>query len=186
MALFLLGGTVLALTESFWYALPVLLIGIALTVGYILLGTIQSAAQKMQVMDFVGAEKRLGLTFFPKLLYKPNRAYYHLIKGTIAMNLKRTDEAEQYFIEADRLGLPSDNERAMIGLQLAGIYAQKNQWPAAQKHFQEVKKMKVTEPQIKEQIADFEKAFKQRGQMKHARTGQQMRGGGKRRRPRMR
>jgi len=185
MALFLIGGTVLAFTESFWYALPLLLIGIALTVGYFLLGTIQSAAKMMQTMDFMGAEKRLDLTWKPNWLYTANRAYYYLIKGTIAMNLKRPDEAEGHFLQAQSLGLPSDNEKAMIGLQLASIYAQKNKWPAAQKHYNEVKKLNVTEPEMKQQIAEFDKAFKQRGQMKHTRSGQ-MYGGGKRRRPKMR
>jgi hypothetical protein len=39
---------------------------------------------------------------------------------------------------------------------------------------------------LKEQILQFDRAFKQRGQAKHMRTGAAVRSGGKRRRPKMR
>ena len=185
IGLLLIGGTILSITISFWYALPLLLIGIALLVGYFLLGTIQSAAQMMQEHKFVEAEQRLGLTWKPNWLYSANRAYYYLIKGTIAMNLQRPDEAEDHFNRAQSIGLPSDNEKAMVSLQLAGIYAQKNNWKSAQNHFTAAKKLNITEPTIKEQMVEFEKGFKQRGQLKHARSGM-MSAGGKRRRPKMR
>jgi tetratricopeptide (TPR) repeat protein len=136
-------------------------------------------------MDFAGAEQRLNLTRWPKLLYVTNRAFYYIIKGSIAMNLKRTDEAEEWFEQAKDLKLPSDNERAMVLLQLANINATRNKWPQAQTYYQQMKKLSVTEPQIKEQIAQFDKAFKNRGQLRHAQTGG-VQFGGKRRRPRMR
>jgi len=69
MAVLLIGGTVLAFLFGFWYAFPLLLAGIALLVGYVMLGTVQSAAQIMNATDFEGAEKRLNLTLTPKLLY---------------------------------------------------------------------------------------------------------------------
>lgn len=104
----------------------------------------------------------------------------------MALNLKKNDEAEAYFHQAKNLKLPSDTERAMIYLQLANINAGKNKWKEAQIYFQQVKKMKVSDANLKEQIKQFEKAFNQRGQMKHLRTGAAMRAGGKRRRPKMR
>ena len=104
----LVGGTVLAFLFGFWYALPVLLIGIILLVGYVLLGTVQSAALLMQKTDFLGAEKRLNMTFKPGWLYSANRAYYYMIKGGIAMQFKRNDEAELLLTKAQETGLPSD------------------------------------------------------------------------------
>ncbi len=185
IALFLGGGILLAFLESFWYALPLILIGLALLVGYFLMGTIQSAAKLMQDFQFVEAEQRLALTWKPNWLIPANRSYYYLIKGTIAQNLKRTEEAEEHFITAEKIGLPSDNEKAMVALQLAGISAQKNKWKAAENHFKAAKKLNITEPQILEQMSEFEKGFRQRGQLKHARSGMRM-PGGKRRRPKMR
>ena len=189
IALCLIGGTALAFSVSFWYALPILLIGLGLLASYILLGTVQSSAMLMQKMDFAACEKRLGLTYKPEWLYKTNRAYFFLIKGSIAMNTHRTDEAQQWFDKALKLDLPSDNEKAMVRLQLANISANKGNWKAAQNYARELKGLKVTEEQLKEQIAQFDKAIKNRGQMKaarHGNRGQVMRPGGKRRRPKMR
>jgi len=141
-------------------------------------------------MDFEGAEKRLGLTLNPKWLYVTNRAFYYIIKGSMAMNLQKQTEAEGYFNQALALKLPSENERGMVLLQLANINASKGKWTAAKNYFREVKKMKITEGQLKTQVAEFEKALNQQGQMKSARMGsrrgQMMQPGGKRRRPKMR
>ncbi len=156
-----------------------------------MLGTIQSAAAMIQNMDFAGAEKRLGLTLSPKLLYVTNRAFFYIIKGSLAMNDKKQDEAEEYFNQALSLKLPTDNEKGMILLQLANINASKGKWNAAKNYFRDAKKLKISEGQIKEQLNMFEKALNNRGQQKAAmgmgKQGMQsMRPGGKRRRPKMR
>ncbi len=192
IALFLGGGVILAFTQGFWYALIILLIGIGLLASYFLLGTVQSAAEMVQNTDFEGAEKRLGLTFFPKLLYVSNRAFYYIMKGNIAFSKNDSATAEGYFNQALSLNLPTDTEKGMVLLQLAGINAQKNKWTAAQNYYREAKKLKITEPNLKAQLEEFGKAFKNRGQAKAAqgmgRRGQQMmqHGKSKRRRPKMR
>ncbi len=187
MALTLGGGILLAFIFGFWYSFPLILVGIILLVGYILLGTVQSSAMMMQNTDLLGAEKRLNLTFKPAWLYKANRAYYYMIKGGIAMQFKRNEEAEILLNKAQETGLPSDNERAMVFMQLANLAAVKNNLTGAQKLMRQAKQQKVTEPQIKEQINEFEKALKNQGAMKklrHRHRGAIMQPGGKRRRPR--
>ncbi len=193
IAIFLGGGIFLTFLDGYGlgYSWILLLIGILLLVSYIMLGTIQSAAQMVQNMDFVGAEKRLNLTLSPKLLYVTNRAFYYIIKGSLAMNVGEQKVAEDYFNNALNLKLPTDNERGMVLLQLANINATKGKWTAAKNYFRELKKMKITEGQLKDQVDQFEKAMNQQGQMKAARMqgnrgGQMMRPGGKRRRPKMR
>ncbi len=192
IAIFLGGGLILTFLSGYglMYSWPLLLIGLIFLASYIFLGTIQSAAQMVQTMDFVGAEKRLNLTLNPNWLYVTNRAFYYIIKGSMAMNLKNQAEAEGYFNQALALKLPSENERGMVLLQLANINATKGKWNAAKNYFRELKKMKITEGQLKTQVAEFEKAMNQQGQMKNARMGgrrgQVMQPGGKRRRPKMR
>ncbi len=189
IALFLVGGILLAIFQGFWYALPFLLIGIGLLASYIMLGTVQSAAQLVQEMKFEEAEARLNLTWKPEYLYKTNQAFYNILKGSLAMNKKDNNAAEEYFKKAEAIDLPTDDEKAMVQLQLANINAQKQKWNAAKVYFMNAKKLKVTQQQIKDQIAQFDLAFKQRGQMKNA-QGQgrrnMMQPGGKRRRPKMR
>lgn len=189
IAVFLGGGIVLSFIINFWYALPLILIGLTLLAGYLLLGTVQSAALLMQSMDFHKVERRLALTLSPKLLYSANRAYYYILKGTIAQQRNSLDEAEMWLKKAEALKLPTDNEKAMVQLQLANLAAAKDKWTQAKAIFHKVKDYKVTDANLKEQIKQFEKALGQQGQVKAARMmGKQgqmggFRPGGKRRRP---
>lgn len=173
------GGIFLAFLYGFWYAFPFLLIGIFFLLGYIFLGTVQSAAQFVQEMKFEEAEKRLGLTFNYKWLYKTNRAFFCMIKGTLAMQNKKNDEAEEWLERAQSIDLPSDNEKAMVLLQLANIHATKGKWNNAIIHFRNAKKLKVTEPQLKLQLKQFEKALTNRGQLKHQHSTRGGRSGGR-------
>lgn len=186
----LVGGTVLAIIFGFWYAFPLLLAGLVLLAGYFLLGTIQSAGTLLQTGDMEAAEKRLDLTLTPKMLYTTNKAFYYILKGNFAMNRKDMDEGEMWLKKAQAVDVPTDNERAMIELQLANINANRGKWKVAEGHFRKLKKMNITEPNLLAQIAEFEKVFAQRGQAKAAsrmgRQGHGMQMGGKRRRPKMR
>lgn len=193
IALFLSGGVALAVFVGFWYSFPVLLIGIILLVIYVLFGSVNSAAQNIQNGDFDGAEKKLNLTLKPSWLYVTQRAFYLIMKGSIAMNNKDSKTAEELFDKALHMNLPSDNERAMVLLQLANINAMKSKWSAAKNYFREIKKLKVTETMIKEQVDQFAKALENSGQAKAAQSMgkqgfQMMQAGGKskRRRPKMR
>ncbi|RMD74195.1 MAG: hypothetical protein D6818_03560 [Bacteroidetes bacterium] len=185
------GGIALSVIYGFWYGFPFWLVGLFLLVGYVALGTVQSAAQIMQTGDVDAAERRLKLTLTPKLLYVTNRAYYYMLKGTIAMQRKQIEEAEKWFRKARELELPTDNEKAMILLQLAGVAAQRHKWNQARIYLRDIKKLKVTEEELKRQIKEFEKALASSGQLKAAtRSGMAHKGGlrqpgGKRRRPRM-
>ena len=174
IGLFLIGGVVLAFAFGFWYAFPLILIGLGFLASYIFLGTVQSTAELVQQARFVEAENRLALTFKPNWLYKTNRAFYYLIQGTLAMNRKDNDKAEEWLKKAESIELPSDNEKAMVALQLANIQANKGNWTKAKAHFNKLRKLKVTESQLKEQIKLFEKALTNRGQAKHL---QGMKGG---------
>jgi hypothetical protein len=189
IAVCLIGGTILAFLFGFWYSFPFLLLGLLLLIGYILLGTVQSAAQLMEKSDFTGAEKRLNLVINPRWLYSANRAYFYMIKGGLAMQFKRNDEAEELLMKARDTGLPSENEKAMVFLQLSNLAVLKNNMQAAKLYLREAKQQKASEPQIKEQIVQFEKALKNQGAMTKVRQrhrGAVMQPGGKRRRPRSR
>jgi hypothetical protein len=190
MGLLLAIGVALAILFGFWYAFPLFLGFLILLVGYLLLGTVQSAALIMQGGDLVAAAKRLDLTLTPRLLYVTNRAYYFLLKGSIAMANKQTEAGEVWLRKAQTLKLPSDNERAMIELQFASIHLNKSRWKQAETHLRNIKQLKVTEPMLKEQVVQLEKALQQQGQVKAAnrmgmtRGGQMpLKPGGKRRRP---
>lgn len=195
IALFIPIAAVLNIYLGFWYAFPFYLALPILILGYIFLGTVQSASNLMQTGDYDGTEKRLNLVLKPDWLYTTNRAYFYLLKGSVLIAKKNIDEGEIYLKKAQSIDLPSDNEKAMIELQLANISASKGKWKIAEIHMRTIKQLKVTESTLKEQIKQFEKSLANQGQMKAAsRMGaigqQSMRvagtGKGKRRRPPMR
>ncbi len=189
IAIGIIGGAILWKVYGIWYSFPFILAGIIMLVSYLMLGTVQSASMLMQKMDYEGCQKRLDLTFSPKLLYVTNRAYYYLIKGSVEVQSGDKNNAEEWFNKAMALKLPTDNERAMILMQMINIQITKNQWTQANNSYRELKKLKITTDLFKEQMEMFDQAFKQQGRVKM--TGQMdqrmmFRPGGKRRMPRMR
>ncbi len=189
IALFLGGGILLSFSISFWYAFPLIIIGLIFLASYIFLGTIQSSAMMMQKSDFDACEKRLELTYKPNWLYVTNRAYYFLIKGSIAMQRNDSDDAEIWFNKAKSLKLPSDNEKAMILIQMINIHLTKNRYTQASNAYRELKKLHLTSDMFKDQIKMLDDVMKQQGRMKMSgQMDQRMmfRPGGKRKMPRMR
>lgn len=194
IAIGFIGGAILTTALGFWYAFPFWLLGIIMLASYVFLGTVQSSAMMVQEQDFDGAEKRLSLTKFPNLLYITNRAFYYMMKGSIAAGKNDNKGAEEHFNSALALKLPSDNEKAMVLMQLANIKGSKGNWKAATNYFKEAQKLNVTQSEIKQQLGMFERALTQnKAQMKTARSMgkdgmRMMRQGGssKRRRPKMR
>ena len=191
IALGLVGGIALWVTLGIWYGIWFVIVGLVLLVGYLILGTVSPAAKALQDTDFDKAERFLKLTLTPRLLYATNRAYYYMLKGSIALSRKDTEEGEMWLKKAEAVKIPTDNEGAMLQIQLANIAASKGRWKQAQIYYRKAKELKVTDTNIKEQLKQFEKVLSNRGQQKAAaRMGKQgnamMGRGGKRRRPKMR
>ncbi len=187
-------GAVLTYFFGFWYAFPLFLGALILLLGYIFLGTVQSTAQLLQEGELEKADQRLQLTFKPTWLYVTNRAYYYMLKGSIALARRDTVAGEEWLRKAQAVNVPTDNEKAMIDIQLANIAASKGKWKQAQNHYRELKKLNITEAGVIEQLVQLEKALANRGQAKAAmRMGAGGRGGGvmrqqgksKRKRPKM-
>jgi hypothetical protein len=191
IAVGLIGGIILTATIGFGYGWIFLLTGILFLVSYFMMGTIQTASEMVQAQDFVGAEERLKLTYFPNLLYSTNKAIYYMLKGSLAAQRKETAVAEGFFNKALSMKLNSDDEKAMILLQMAGIKAQQGNWNGAKAIMYQTRNLKVTQTMIKDQVKQFDQAIAQRGQVKVAQSmgmnvNQMGMGGGKRRRPKMR
>mgnify|MGYP002077650325 CR=1 FL=1 len=92
-------------------------------------------------------------------------------KSSLFLYDQGIDRCSTFLTQSKEIGLPTGNEKAMVALQLANFAALKNKWNQAQIYMKEIKDYKVTEPAIKEQIKQFEKAMQQRGQQKHMMGG---------------
>lgn len=192
IAVGIIGGIALWATFGFWYGFFFILAGLILLLGLIFLGTVGPAAQALQDADFDKAEQYLNLTPNPNWLYSTNKAYYYMLKGSIAIGRKDMTEGERYLKMAEAVEVPTDNERAMLQIQLAQIALSKGRVKEARIHFKKAKECKISEGPLKDQFRQLELAMNQSGQMKAAmRMGKQghgMMGGGKskRRRPKRR
>lgn len=190
IAVGIIGGIALSAGFGFWYGFPFILAGVLLLISYFLLGTIQSAGTMLQSEDFEGAKKRLDLTYFPALLYTTNRAYYYMLNGSISQMQGDHNGAEVHFKKAGEIEVPTDNEKAMLELQFANNAARKSNWNQVKAHMKTLKGLNVTMPEVKAQIAQFDKAMKQQGsakaQMRQGGGQNGYRPGGKRRRPKVR
>lgn len=188
----IIGGIALWAAYGFWYGFPFLLVGIIMLAGYLMLGTILSTNQLLSQQRLDEAEKRLKLTFFPKILLIGYKGVYYMTHGALAMQRRDLNTAETWIRKSLDAGLPSENERATALLQMVMIAASKNNIKQAQSYFAEVKKLNVTESMIKEQIREVEKQMKQASQAMNPSTMAMMGGkgfrpgGGKRRQPKMR
>jgi hypothetical protein len=85
--------------------------------------------------------------------------------------------------------LPSDNEKAMILIQMINIHLTKNRYTQATNAYRELKKLNLSSDMFKDQIKMLDDVMKQQGRMKM--TGQMdqrmmFKPGGKRKMPRMR
>jgi hypothetical protein len=167
-------------------------VGLILLLGLVFLGTVGPAAQALQTGDFDKAEQVLKLTPNPKWLYATNKAYYYMLKGSIALGRKDMVAGEQYLKMAEAVDVPTDNERAMLQIQLAQLALNKGRVQEARLHFKKAQACKITEGAIKDQFRQLEQVMNQTGQIKAAQrmgmqSGQAMTPGkSKRRRPKMR
>jgi hypothetical protein len=194
IALGLVGGILLSAAYGFWYGFPFILIAILLLAGYLMLGTIMSTNVLLGQMRFDEAEARLKMTFFPRILLVGYRGVFYMTQAAIHMQRKEWNTSEELLKKALNLGLPSDNERGAALLQLMMIGAQKGNRNLIPTQMAELKKLNITEPNLKAQIKDVEQQLKLAKQnpmnpstlaMMGGRNGFRQ-GSGKRPRPRMR
>jgi len=192
IAVGIIGGIALWVAFGFWYGFFLILVGLILLLGLVFLGTVGPAAQALQTGDFDKAEQVLKLTPNPKWLYATNKAYYYMLKGSIALGRKDMVAGEHYLKMAEAVDVPTDNERAMLQIQLAQLALNKGRIQEARLHFKKAQACKITEGAIKDQFRQLEQVMNQTGQIKAAQrmgmqSGQAMTPGkSKRRRPKMR
>ncbi|MGB0863310.1 MAG: hypothetical protein ACPG19_09040 [Saprospiraceae bacterium] len=145
---------------GFGWAFVFWLVFVVFVVGYFLLGTISAASERLNFGDLDGAERILGYTKFPKLLLKMNQAYFKLLQGMIAMQRKDSVKGEALLQEAYDIGLPTDNDRAMVLLNLAYSNHGKRKFQVAKGQLRQIKEMDITDITLLTKVAELEQALK--------------------------
>ncbi|MCT4666124.1 MAG: DUF2892 domain-containing protein [Flavobacteriales bacterium] len=95
---------------------------------------------QMQKNDLAKAEMHLNKIKAPHKLVKKQHAYYHFLKGNMLAQTN-LNGAEKHFKQAEKIGLKSGQDLAMVKLGLAGIAMSKRRKMEATKLLNEAKKL---------------------------------------------
>ncbi|MGB1294562.1 MAG: DUF2892 domain-containing protein [Flavobacteriales bacterium] len=128
-------------------ALPVFLIFFN---EYIILTLLQ-----MRKQDMAKGESYLNKITHPEKLVKKQHAYFYFLKGNIASQ-HNINVAEKHFKQAQKIGLSSNQDLAMVKLSLAGVAMHRRRKQEAQRLLTEAKKLDE-----KNMLTDQIKMFKQ-------------------------
>lgn len=194
----LIGAIALAFVGDNWgWFTLCLTLGLIAVVSHFLFGPLRLIQEAVEAGDMEAANKYLNMVQFPRLLIKPVRQGYFMIKSNLAMQNKDFNTAEGYLKESikskssiagqefegasylqlgmlamqkgDRKeakrnlrqalskGLPDDDSMAAALLQLASIEIQGRQLKQGKEYFKKAKKLKVQNPEIKEQLVQMGK-----------------------------
>ncbi len=157
----LIGGIGLSFVEGgLAWSWMLLVPGIILLFGYFFLGTLASTSKKIQEGDFEGAKAQLALTKKPEWLLSFNKGIYHFLKGSIAMQEKDWKNADVELKKALDSDMPSADYKAQIYLGLLGIASQRRNIKQAKEYLTDLKKLKVSDPNLLAVIQDTENQLK--------------------------
>lgn len=174
----LIAAVALTITSGLTWSWIFYLILIILITKYILIGTVNGAAMSLQSQQIDKAERLLSYTKFPQWLRFGYQGIFYFLKSIIAMQRKDFKASEEYTHKALAIGLPSDENEALAYINLAGIYANQRRIREAKDYVQRAKKLKVTEPMIKEQIKQIDDALHGRNQSMQKQKGRRGRSRG--------
>jgi len=127
---------VLAFTKDWeWFWTCIILAVIAIG-SHLFFGPMRLVQEAVQNNDMALAEKYLNTVYFPKLLFKPVRQGYYMLKSNIAMNNKDFSSAEAYMKESlkSKSDLVGAESEGMSYLQLGIIAMQNNKRAEARKN----------------------------------------------------
>lgn len=130
-----------------------------LLLTYFLFGNISAAFVNLRKGKLENAEKLIQQVFRPSWLIKGHRAYYHFIKGMIALQRKEMAEGEHHLKAALSTGLRTDTDKALTALNLAHITYVGGRKEEARQHLKKAKTFETNDLMIKENITKMEQAL---------------------------
>ncbi len=147
-AILYLGG------KTWEFMIPILGI-IMLIWGHFKHGTVYLAFRHLKKKNFQKAEQLLSKIKNPELLDKSQKGYFYMSMGFIELHKQNLDEGNQNLTKALEIGLRTENDQALVNLQLAGISYQKGNFQKAT-HFLEQAKSCQHKPLIAQEIQRLE------------------------------
>ncbi len=141
---------------SAWYLYAAAFI---LMITHFLFGNVLTAFSLLNKGQLAKAEEIIDDIKRPDFLLTGHRAYYHFVKGMIALQHKEYPEAEENLKQALDTGLRTSTDKALTGLNLAHMCFLQKRFPEARQYLDKVKTYESTDLMIKDKVKELERAL---------------------------
>ncbi|MEL6867973.1 MAG: hypothetical protein AAFP19_26345, partial [Bacteroidota bacterium] len=128
-------------------------------ITYLLFGNIWMAFKKLRLGKLEEAEDLVNQIKWPSWLSRQHRAYYHFIKGMIALQKKELPEGEKHLITAMDIGLRTPNDKALVALNLAHICYVGKRVEDSKNYLGQAKSFNSNDLMIRQNIEHLEKVL---------------------------
>ncbi len=159
--LFLFLGVVLHIEQGLKSAWYLYVAALLLLFTHFLFGNVWAAFGKLKKGQLDEAERLIDQIKRPQYLTKRHRAYYHFIKGMIALQRKELPQAEGQLKEALDIGLRTNNDHALTAINLAHICFLEKRNQEAIAYLSKARSFKSNDLLIKENIKKMEQVLQQ-------------------------
>lgn len=139
-----------------WYCYAA---SILLYVTFYLFGTVGPAFGKLRRGKIAEAERLINMIRKPEFLLRRHRAYYHFTKGMIAMQKQQLPAGELHLKSALDMGLRSENDKALVSLNLAHLYFVQNKKEDSRVFLEKAKTFESNDLLIREKIEELERVL---------------------------
>lgn len=157
--LFLILGLVLHIQLGLAQAWYLYLASFIILLTHFLFGNIWAAFSKLRKGKLVEAETLINQIKRPELLTKQHRAYFHFIKGMIALQNEELQEGKVQLKQALERGLRTPNDNALTALNIAHIYFKQSQLQDCRSYLRQSKSFQPNDLIIKQKIDELEKVL---------------------------
>ena len=157
--LFIVIGIVLHVKVGIGSAWYLYLASFIILLTHFLFGNIWAAFGMLRKGKIPEAELLVNQIKRPEFLSKQHRAYYHFIKGMIALQKEELQEGEIQLKQALERGLRSPNDNALTALNIAHIYFRQQKLEPCRKYLSQSKAFTPNDLLIKQKIDELEKVL---------------------------
>lgn len=127
--------------HGWWYAWLPFLIGILMIVAHFLIGPMTLIQGYIEEGDMEGAQKLMDRVKYPRLLYKPVRSSYYMLRANLSTMTDDLDKAEADLKKGLESGMPEKEYEGTAYLQLGSIAFKKGNTKEAMEHLRKAVKI---------------------------------------------
>ncbi len=117
---------------------------VLLIAGYYRDGTVVLAARAYKAQNYSRAEQLLKEVKNPDRLRKKRRGYYEFLYGNIELKRQNLAEAERHFQIASKFSLGTENDKALVLVQLANLNLAKKDYARVRAYTDKARSLKTT------------------------------------------